>query len=65
MRRISLFELLGHPVPGVSPGSGTNYTDSPETYDDTGLLPSIGDYGTRLTRADWETYDDDALLPLM
>lgn len=61
----SLFELLGHAVLGLTSDQGTYYTDSPETYDDAGLLPGIEECGTRFTRADFETYDDDSLLPLM
>lgn len=65
MGRTSLFELLGHAVPGLASDHGTYYTDSPETYDDAGLLPGLQEYGTRFTRGDFETYDDDSLLPLM
>lgn len=63
--RTSLFELLGRAVPGLVSDQGTYYTDSPETYDDAGLLPGIEEYGTSFTRADFETYDDDALASLM
>ena len=65
MRRTNLFELLGRPVERTASDLGTSETRTPETYEDAGVLPSIEDCGTTVTRADWETYDDDSLLPLM
>ena len=63
MPKTNLFELLGRPV-AVSPTDrGTLVTDSPETYDDSGLLPSVTDCGSVLTATPVETYDDDAALP--
>ena len=61
MSRTNLFELLGRPVAIASPDLGTLLTDSPETYDDAGLLPSVTDCGTLLTATPGETYDDAAL----
>ena len=63
MRRTNLFELLGRPVAAAGSDSGTQYTASPETFDDAGLLPSIADCGTLHTRDAMETYDDDSMLP--
>ena len=63
MPRTNLFELLGHPVATAPSDLGTLVTDSPETYDDAGLLPSVTDCGTFLTATPVETYDDDAALP--
>ena len=63
MSRTNLFELLGQPIAVASPDRGTLVTDSPETYDDAGLLPSVTDCGTLLTATPEETYDDDAALP--
>lgn len=88
MRKANLYELLGRPVATAASDRGTVVTDSRETYDDAGLLPSTSDCGTTLTtaaetyasdsvlssvaelgtvftRSNWETYDDDSLLPLM
>ena len=65
MSRTNLFELLGRPVAVTSPDRGTLVTDSPETYDDAGLLPSVTDCGTLLTAAPGETYDDAALPSLV
>ena len=63
MSRTNLFELLGRAVAIASPDRGTLVTDSPETYDDAGLLPSVTDCGTVLTAAPGETYDDNSMLP--
>ncbi|WP_419921981.1 hypothetical protein [Candidatus Poriferisodalis sp.] len=64
MQKANLFDLLGRPVSETSLGAGTLVTDSPETYDDNGLLPSVMDHSTSITRVTGETYDDDGLLPL-
>ena len=63
MARTNLFELLGRPVGAAPTGRGTLVTDSPETYDDSGVLPSVMDCGSVLTATPVETYDDDAVLP--
>lgn len=64
MAKTSLFELLGRPAAANSLGGGTSQTFAPsETYDDDGLLPSVADLSTRITRVESETYDDDGLLP--
>ena len=63
VRRTNLFELLGRPVAAVASDRGTLYTDSPETYDDAGMLPSIADCGTFVTTTAVETFDDDFVLP--
>ncbi len=63
MSRTNLFELLGRPVATAPTDRGTLFTDSPETYDDSGMLPSVADCGTVLTATPVETYEDDAALP--
>ena len=63
MSRTNLFELLGRPVAASPSDRGTLVTDSPETHDDTGLLPSVTDCGTLVTATPVETYDDDSVLP--
>ncbi|WP_419910046.1 hypothetical protein [Candidatus Poriferisodalis sp.] len=64
MQKANLFELLGRPVSDTARDEGTLVTDSPETYDDNGQLPSVLDRSTSITRVTGETYDDDGLLPL-
>lgn len=64
MVKTSLFELLGRPVEGAVAHGGTKQTFAPsETYDDDGLLPSIVDMSTSVTRVTAETADDDGFLP--
>ena len=65
MVKVNLFELLGRPVEAAASDRGTLVTASPETYDDAGVLPSIEDCGTLITRSNLETYDDDSVLPSM
>ena len=60
--KTNLFELLGRPVEAVASNRGTLITDSPETYDDAGVLPTIADSGGMITKA-VETHDDDSMLP--
>lgn len=62
--KVNLFDLLGRPA-AQAPSDGTYITCTPETLDDDGLLPSIADVGTYNTRSGGETYDDDAVLPLL
>lgn len=62
MSRTNLFELLGQPVATAPSDRGTSFTDSPETYDDAGLLPSVTDCGTLVTATPTETYDDAGVL---
>ncbi len=65
MTKKNLFELLGRPVAASVSEHEALFASIPAGHDNTGVRQTTAHSSTIATRAGWETYDDDSVLPTM